>query len=142
MLLKNLKTQKRGNISFLTLTAVIIFAVLFLLIFDLCQVFIAREETKKASDAASLAVAQNLLFFENLDCNKMAEEVTQRNNCTLVECRHDYDEVQVTVERKLDFILVDKFISKYSSVKSTSRAKVIYPWDGQFDYCDTYEFVY
>jgi hypothetical protein len=72
----------------------------------------------------------------------MAEEVTQRNNCTLVECRHDYDEVQVTVERKLDFILVDKFISKYSSVKSTSRAKVIYPWDGQFDYCDTYEFVY
>ncbi len=141
MLLKNLRTQKRGNISFLTLTAVIIFAVLFLLIFDLCQVFIAREETKKASDAASLAVAQNLLFFENLDCNKMAEEVTQRNNCTLVECRHDYDEVQVTVERKLDFILVDKLISK-CSVKSTSRAKVIYPWDGQFDYCDTYEFVY
>src|SRR4030043_1370219 len=125
MLLKNLKTQKRGNISFLTLTAVIIFAVLFLLIFDLCQVFIAREETKKASDAASLAVAQNLLFFENLDCNKMAEEGTQRNNCTLVECRHDYDEVQVTVERKLGFILVDKLISK-CSVKSTSRAKVIY----------------
>ena len=141
MLLKNLKTQKRGNISFLTLTAVIIFAVLFLLIFDLCQVFIAREETKKASDAASLAVAQNLLFFENLDCNKMAEEVTQRNNCTLVECRHDYDEVQVTVERKLDFVLADKLISKYS-IKSTSKAKVIYPWDGQFDYCDSYEFIY
>lgn len=142
MLLKNLKTQKRGNISFLTLTAVIIFAVLFLLIFDLCQVFIAREETKKASDAASLAVAQNLLFFENLDCNKMAQEVIQRNNCTLIECRYDYDEIQVTVEKKLDFILLDKFILKYASVKSTSRAKVIYPWDGQFDYCDTYEFVY
>lgn len=142
MLLENLKEQNKGNISFLTLAVVVIFTVLFLLIFDLCQIFIAREETKNASDAASLAVAQNLLFFENPDCNKIAEEVVCRNNCILVECRYDYDEVLVTVERKLDFILVDKFISKYCSVRSTSKAKVIYPWDGQFNYCNTYKFSY
>src|SRR3972149_3171082 len=140
MLLKNLKAQNRGNISFLTLAVVIVFSVLFLLIFDLCQVFIAREETKNASDAVSLAVAQNLLFFENSDCNKIAEETAQKNNCILIEYSYDYDEVMVTVERKLDFILIDKFISKDCSVRSTSKTKVIYPWDDQFGYCETYEF--
>jgi uncharacterized membrane protein len=142
MLLENLKAQNKGNISFLTLAVVITFSALFLLVFDLCQVFIAREETKNASDAASLAVAQNLLFFENLDCNKIAEEAAQRNGCILVECTNNYDEVMVTVERKLNFILIDKFIFKNCSVRSTSKAKVIYPWDEQFDYCDTYEFNY
>ena len=142
MLLKNLKAQNKGNISFLALAVVAIFTVLFLLIFDLCQIFIAREETKNASDAASLAVAQNLLFFENPDCNKIVEEVVRKNNCVLVECRYGYDEVLVPVERKLDFILVDKFIPKYCSVRSTSKAKVVYPWDGQFNYCSTYKFGY
>ncbi len=142
MLLKNLKAQNGGNISFLTLAVVTIFSVLFLLIFDLCQVFIAREETKDASDAASLAVAQNLLFFENLDCNKIAEEVAQRDGCVLVECNSEYDEVMVTMERKLNFILVDKFILGNCSVRSTSRTKLVYPWDDKFGYCDTYEFGY
>lgn len=142
MLLKNLKVQNKGNISFLTLAVVIIFSVLFLLIFDLCQIFIAREETKNASDAASLAVAQNLLFFENLDCNKIAEEVAQRNSCILVGCVDNYDEVMVTVERKLKFILIGKFILRNCSVRSTSKAEVIYPWDDKFGYCDTYKFSY
>ncbi len=78
MLLENLKAKNKGNISFLTLAVVVIFTVLFLLIFDLCRIFIAREETKNASDAASLAVAQNLLFFENLNCNKIARPMDIR----------------------------------------------------------------
>src|SRR4030043_2266434 len=139
MLLKNLKAQNRGNISFLTLAVVIVFSVLFLLIFDLCQVFIAREETKNASDAVSLAVAQNLLFFEDSYCNMIAEELARKNNCVLVEYSYDYDNVIVTVEKTPDFVLIDKFMTKNSSIRSTSKTNVIYPWDDRFGYCKTYE---
>jgi len=142
MLLKNLKTQNNGNISFLTLSVVIIFAVLFLLIFDLCQIFIARESTKNAADSASLAIAQNLLFFENLSCKTIADKIVSKNNCKLVGCKYNYDEVVVTVEKELNFILIDRLIPKYSKVRSTSKAKVIYPWDNKFSYCSTYKFGY
>jgi len=142
MLLKDLNTQKRGNISFLVLAVVIIFSILFLLIFDLCQVFVAREETKNASDAVSLAVAQNLLFFEDSYCNMIAEELARKNNCVLVGYSYDYDNVIVTVEKTPDFVLIDKFMTKNSSIRSTSKTNVIYPWDDRFGYCRTYEFGY
>ncbi len=142
MLLKNLKIQSSGNISFLVLTVLAVFSILFVFIFDLCQIFAVREETKKASDAASLAVAQNLLFFESQDCLKMAEEIARLNNCTLVECSCDYDEVIITVEKRIGFSLLNKFIKENGVVRSTSRAKVVYPWDEQFGYCDSYRFDY
>lgn len=142
MLLKDLNTQNRGSISFLMLVVVIIFSILFLLIFDLCQIFVAREETKNASDAVSLAVAQNLLFFEDSYCNMIAEELARKNNCVLVEYSYDYDNVIVTVEKTPDFVLIDKFMTKNSSIRSTSKTNVIYPWDDRFGYCKTYEFGY
>ncbi len=142
MLLKDLNTQNRGNISFLAMAAVIVFSVLLLLIFDLCHIFIAREETKNASDAISLAVAQNMLFFEDSDCNMIAEEMARKNNCILIEYSYDYDDVIVTVEKTFDFVLIDKFITKSSSIRSTSKTKVIYPWDDRFGYCKTYKFGY
>lgn len=142
MLLKDLKTQNKGNISFLAMAAVIVFSILFLLIFDLCHIFIAREETKNASDAVSLAVAQNLLFFEDQDCSMIAEEMARKNNCILIEYSYDYDDVIVTVEKTFDFIFIDKFIANSGSIRSTSKTKVIYPWDDRFGYCKTYKFGY
>lgn len=142
MLLNNLRIQNRGNVSLLALAAVSVFAVLFMFIFDFCQIFIAREVTKNASDAASLSVAQDLLFFENHDCSRAAEKVAAASNCMLVECRCDYDEVTITVEKKLNFILIGKLIPGHSEIKSSSKAKVIYPWEEQFDYCGSYEFIY
>ena len=142
MLLKELNTQNRGSISFFVLAVVIIFSILFLLIFDLCQIFVAREETKNTADAVSLAVAQNLLFFEDSYCNMIAEELARKNNCVLVEYSYDYDNVIVTVEKTPDFVLIDKFITKNSSIRSTSKTSVIYPWDDRFGYCKTYEFGY
>ena len=142
MLLKDLNRRNEGNISFLVLAAVIIFSILFLLIFDLCQVFLAREETKNASDAISLAVAQNLLFFEDSYCNMIAEELARKNNCILVEYSYDYDNVIVTVEKTPDFVLIDKFMTKNSSIRSTSKTNVTYPWDDRFGYCKTYKFGY
>lgn len=142
MLLKDLNIQNKGNISFLVLAVVVIFSILLLLIFDLCQIFIAREETKNASDAVSLAVAQNLLFFEYSYCSMIAEELARKNNCELVEYSYDYDNVIVTVEKTPDFVLIDKFMTKDSSIRSTSKTNVIYPWDDRFGYCKTYEFGY
>ncbi|MDD5622768.1 MAG: Tad domain-containing protein [Actinomycetota bacterium] len=142
MLLKDLKMQNRGNISFLAMAAVIIFSILFLLIFDLCHIFIAREETKNASDAVSLAVAQNLLFFEDSDCSEIAEEMARKNNCILIEYSYDYDNVIVTVEKTFNFVLIDRFSANISSIRSTSETKVIYPWDDRFGYCKTYKFGY
>jgi hypothetical protein len=140
MLLKKLKIHSNGNISLPALAGVIIFSILFMVIFDICRIFIAREETKNASDAASLAVVQNLLFFEEQDCSRIAGEIIRSNNCKLIECICDYDAVTVTVEKDIRFILVNKFTGRCARVKSTSRAKVVYPWDERFDYCNSCEF--
>lgn len=140
MLLKRLKTNNNGNISLPVLAAVIIFSILFMVIFDICRIFTAREETKNASDSASLAVVQNLLFFEERDCSRIAGEVARSSNCTLIECIYDYDDVTVTVEKDIRFILINRFTGHCARVKSTSRAKVIYPWDERFNYCNSYEF--
>ena len=140
MLLRHLKIQNSGNITFLALVAVTMFSIIFLVIFDICQIFVVREETKNASDAASLAVVQNLLFFENPDCLRIAEKVALSNNCKLVECICTYDEVIVTVEKRVRFALINQFITEYGMVKSTSKAEVVYPWNEQFSYCDSYKF--
>jgi len=142
MLLKDLKYKNSGNVTFLSLALLAVFSFLFIVIFDACQIFIAREETKKASDAASLAVAQNLLFFEIPECYKIAEEVAKLNNCFLVECSCVYDEVVVTAGKKIRFIFLDKFIKKGDTATSTSTSKVVYPWDEQLGYCDSYRFSY
>ncbi|MDD3819160.1 MAG: flp pilus-assembly TadE/G-like family protein [Actinomycetota bacterium] len=138
--IQNIIIQDSGNITLPVLVTGVILTILFLVVLDICQVFKVREQTKNASDAASLAVAQNLLFFENPDCAKVAEEVTRLNNCTLVECICSYDSVTVTVEKSVKFFLIDKFIRGDSMVKSTSKTKVVYPWDEEFNYCDSYRF--
>jgi secretion/DNA translocation related TadE-like protein len=142
MLLKNFKLKNSGNISFLVLAVLAVFSFLFLVIFDICRIFAVREETKKASDAVSLAVAQNLLFFENQDCCRIAEEVAELNDCSLAKCSCGYDEVIVTVEKKVEFVFLDRFIRKSSTAASSSTARIMYPWNEQFGYCDSYMFSY
>ncbi len=36
-------------------------------------------------------------------------KISNKNKCGLVECYLDYDEVVVIMERKLNFILINKF---------------------------------
>ena len=144
MLLSNIKNKKKGNskgnISMLALFLTMFFAFLFMVCLDLCRIYIARELTKDAADAASLSIAQNLLFFENFDYENAAEEISSKNKCGLVECYLDYDEVVVIMEKKLNFILIDKFFPESCTVKSTSKTKIIYPWDDYFGFCKNYEF--
>jgi hypothetical protein len=144
MLLGNLKNKNKGkdkgNISMLALLLTMFFAFLFMVCIDLCRIYIARELTKDAADAASLSIVQNLLFFENFDYKNAAEEISSKNKCDLVECYLDYDEVVVIMEKKLNFILINKFFSESCTVKSISKARIIYPWDDYFGFCKNYEF--
>lgn len=134
--------KSNGNISIFSLILTLIFALLFLLLIDFCRIFIAREITKKASDAAALAVAQNLIFFHNLDCRSIAEKVAAENNCYLAGCDLSYDEVTIVTGKEMKFILIDKFLPKSCMVQSVSKTKVIYPWDDFFGYCKFYKFNY
>jgi secretion/DNA translocation related TadE-like protein len=142
MPLKNLKNKNRGNASSIVLAAVMVLSVLFILIFDLCRIFIAREVTKNASDAASLAAVQDLLFLSSQDCIKAAEKVSAKNDCRLIECRCGYDEVIVTVEKRFDFILLDRLLPGNNYIKATSKAEVVYPWDDNYGYCKSHKFSY
>ncbi|HUW72383.1 MAG TPA: Tad domain-containing protein [Methanosarcinales archaeon] len=134
------KESNKGNISMLALLLTIFFAFLFMACIDLCRIYIARELTKDAADAASLSIAQNLLFFENFDYINAAEEISSKNRCELVKCYLEYDEVVVIMEKKLNFILIDKFFPESCTVKSTSKTKIIYPWDDYFGFCKNYDF--
>ncbi|MBU4293961.1 MAG: Tad domain-containing protein [Actinobacteria bacterium] len=144
MLLSSIKNKNKGkdkgNISMLALFLTIFFAFIFMVCIDLCRIYIARELTKGAADAASLSIAQNLLFFENFDYKNAAEEISSKNKCELVECYLDYDEVVVSMEKKLNFILINKFFPESCTVKSISKTKIIYPWDDYFGFCKNYEF--
>jgi hypothetical protein len=144
MLLGNIKNKNKGkdngNISMLALFLTMFFAFLFMVCIDLCRIYIARELTKDAADAASLSITQNLLFFENFDYKNAAEEISSKNRCDLVECYLDYDEVVVIMGKKLNFILINKFFPESCTVKSISKARIIYPWDDYFGFCKNYEF--
>ncbi|MFO7929106.1 MAG: pilus assembly protein TadG-related protein [Candidatus Humimicrobiaceae bacterium] len=137
-----MKDSIKGNITIITLVATLVLLLVFLSLFDLCRVFIAREKTKNAADAAALAVSQNLIFFEKEDIESIALKVLSQYNCQLVSYRVSYDEVIIVAGKKLDFLIIDKFIHKYDVIKSISKAKVIYPWDKKLNYCEYYQFKY
>ncbi|MCL5072059.1 MAG: Tad domain-containing protein [Actinobacteria bacterium] len=144
MLLDNRKNKNieknNGNISMLALFLVMFFAFSFMVCIDLCRIYVARELTKNAADAASLSIAQNLLFFENFDYKSSAEEISGKNKCKLAACYLYYDEIVVIMEKKLDFILINKFFPESCIIRSISKAKIIYPWDDYFGFCKNYEF--
>jgi hypothetical protein len=146
MIFKNNKTRinylkyNKGNISILLLTLNFIFILLLICLFDFCQLFIAREYTKKASDAIALAAAQNLLFFEKPEIIQMANTISNQNNCEIDLIEFNYDEVIVTTVKKVNFIFISKFYKNKNLVYSTSKVKVTYPWDEKFKNCKFFKF--
>ncbi len=135
-----MKYLPKGNITIITLIITITILIIFISFFDLCRIFIAREETKNAADAVSLAISQNLIFFEKKEIKEIAYKVLSKYDCELIDCQIAYDEVVVIVGKKINLIILDKFNQKYSVVNSISRAKVIYPWDKSFNYCKYYKY--
>jgi len=134
-----LKSTK-GNLSILLALLTLMAALLFVSIFDIFQLYIAREHTKNASDAIALAVAQNLLFFNEDEIFITADEISKKNDCEIDFIKFDYEEITVTTVKKVKFIFVGKILKNSDTVYSTSKVKVTYPWDERFKNCDWFEF--
>jgi hypothetical protein len=139
---KKIFKNNSGNISILSIILIFIFALLFLLIIDFLRIFTAREITKNASDAVALAVAQDILYFDNSDYEKTAKEILKKNNCFLDYLEFSYDELTVTAGKEMQFLLIDKFFPGKFKIKSRSKVKILYPWDDFFGYCKFYKFNY
>jgi hypothetical protein len=120
--------------------SVLVSALLFLSVFDIFQLYLAREHTKNASDAIALAVAQNLVFFEKDEIVIIADEMSKKNECEIDSMEFSYDEVIVTTVKKVEFRFAGRFLKNSSFVYSSSKAKVIYPWDEKFRNCDSFIF--
>lgn len=134
--LKNTK----GNLSILMVLLTLIAALLFVSVFDILQLYIAREHTKNASDAIALAVAQNLLFFEEDEIFIITDEISKKNDCEIDSIKFSYEEITVTTVKTVKFIFAGKILKNSGMVYSTSRVKVTYPWDEKFKNCDWFEF--
>ena len=134
--LKNTK----GNLSILMALITLMAALFFVSVFDIFQLYIAREHTKNASDAIALAVAQNLLFFEEDEIFIITDEISKKNDCEIDSIKFSYEEITVTTVKTVKFIFAGKILKNNGMVYSTSRVKVIYPWDEKFKNCDWFEF--
>lgn len=135
-------SREEGNISIISVIVMILILVTFLALFDLAKIFIFREQTKRASEAVCLAVAQDKLFFEQDKAVQTAKNIASDNNCMISRLVLEYDEVEVEVEKKAVLLFLDRFFKKELFVRSASSVKIHYPWDDKFGYCDNYYFQY
>jgi len=130
----------KGNLSILMALITLMAALFFVSVFDIFQLYIAREHTKNASDAIALAVAQNLLFFEEDEIFIITDEISKKNDCEIDSIKFSYEEITVTTVKTVKFIFAGKILKNNGMVYSTSRVKVTYPWDEKFKNCDWFEF--
>jgi hypothetical protein len=130
----------RGNLSILMAFATLIAALLFVSVFDIFQLYIAREHTKNASDAIALALAQNLLFFDEHKIFLISDEISKKNDCEIDSVKLGYEEIIVTTVKKVKFMFAGRIFKNSDTVYSASRVKVTYPWDKRFNNCDYFEF--
>jgi hypothetical protein len=116
---------------------------MFLGLFDLCRIYIAREAAKTVSESIALAVSQELIYFRQKDIRIIAEDIASRNGCRLVAIHTGYDEVEVSVEKEMNIAVLEKIgLGSMKNICSSSRVKVIYPWDRRWNNCRYYEFGY
>lgn len=137
-----LSSKESGNISVVAVFLIILFAILFLILGDICRVFIVREATKKAADAVSLAVSQDILFFNIKESHRNAGIIAESNSCRLTDLKITYDKVLVTVEKDLDFLIIKSLYPGGCTIYASSCSRVIFPWDECFGFCDSYKFKY
>ena len=136
-------TVQKGNTALLTILFVLVFILIILALFDLCSIYITREETKTVSDSIVLASSQELIFL-NQDCiEPLAKNLAEECGCRLVGIAVGYDEIEVTVEKDTNITVMGRIgLDSLKVVSSSSRARVTYPWDRKLGQCDYYEFGY
>ena len=140
--IRDLKKQTGSSAIFaLSLTAVCIFVLL--AIFDLCCVYITREEAKTVAESTALAVSQELLFFNTVGIESLAEDMAKKSGCRLSGLSVAYDEVMVSVEKETNIAVLEKIgWENLKTVCSSSSVKITYPWDRKLGLCDYYRFTY
>ncbi len=132
--------KQKGNVSLILMVSTVLIFIFFLILFDLTRIFVAREQTKNASDSAVLAAAQNLIYFDRGKAESIAQKAVGEHGCSLVYLKIEYDEIEACTEKEPRLIILGYFLSQGTKVRSVSRSRVIYPWDHSFNYCDYYKF--
>ena len=134
-------SRQKGNAAFLTLFLAMVCILIVLALFDLCRIFITRETVKAVSDSIALAAAQELIFLSPDSISLLAGEMALEKGCRLTGLCMGYDEIQVSVEKDMDLSApVNAVLGTLKVVSSSSRAKIIYPWDRRWKQCRYYEF--
>jgi len=115
-----------GNVTILSITITIVLIVFTPFIIDVAILFKTRADAKSASDAASLAAAQEILFLE--DGENIAKAIAEKNSAKLVSYFANDNEVIVTTSKIANFIFIDNFIKDTIEIKATSSSEVKFPW--------------
>lgn len=115
-----------GNVTILSITITIVLIVFTPFIIDVAILFKTRADAKSASDAASLAAAQEILFLE--DGENIAKAIAEKNSAKLVSYFAYDNEVIVTTSKIANFIFIDSFIKDTIEIKATSSSEVKFPW--------------
>jgi hypothetical protein len=114
-----------------------------LALFELCCIYMVREETKAVSDSIALAVSQELLFFEHEGLDLIAKKMAEMSGCRLSRLDIGYDVIKVSVEKDIRIEMLARIgLGKLKTISSSSSAKITYPWDKKMGLCDYYEFGY
>ncbi|GEM_PF-686205 len=143
--LSNNLFNQAGNISIFVICFIIVISTAFLFVIDLSRIFTARLAAQNAANAAALAVGQKIIFFELQDYEIFytAKEAAEKNSCSLVKVIANYDEVNVLVSKKIDFMFwrIFKILNLESlKVYSSSKVKITFPWDEKFNSCKRINF--
>jgi hypothetical protein len=140
MMIKIRRVRQDGSSAVVILIMIVIFLVLFASVLDVCRILIYREHTKNAADAISLAVAQEIIFFEYRKLESIAEKMAGNHRCRLELLNITYDMVTVSAVSDINLLLLDRFRDDVWSVRSVSSAKITYPWDTGLGLYRYYEF--
>ncbi len=139
-MIKTIRGRQDGSSAVVILVMVLVFLVLFTGILDVCRILICRERTRNAADAAALAVAQEMVFFEYQELESIAEKMAGSHRCRLESLNITYDMVTVSAVSEIKLLLLDRFTDDAWNIRSASSAEVIYPWDRRLGLYRYYEF--
>jgi len=119
-------SYQSGNVAILSITVVIILMIFTPFIIDIAILFKTRADAKLASDAASLAAAQEILFLEKGE--DAARAITEKNGANFISYLVDDNKVIVTTSKVANFIFIDNFIKDSIEIRATSSSEVKFPW--------------
>ena len=81
-------------------------------------------------------------ILDEANIYQVAVKIAENSECNISRIEKTYDSINVEVSKILDFSIIDKFGFDGSVIYSSSSAKIIYPWDEEWDNCKNFKFEY